>query len=245
MATVELRALCKTFGRSVVLDGLDLFVRDGEFMVLLGPSGSGKTTALRLIAGLETPSSGSIQIAAQAVEHVAPERRNVSMVFQDHVLYPHMSVYKNIAFPLRGHAQSRTEIDGRVREVAAQLQIESLLDRRPDQLSGGQQQRVAVSRALARNSDVLLMDEPMASVDARIREQLRTELRKMQQALQLTIIYVTHDQNEAMLLADRIAVLNDGVVQQLGSPTEVYDKPANRFIAEFIWLAAYELYQPR
>ncbi len=207
---------------------------DGELLVLLGPSGCGKTTTLRLIAGLESPSSGTIRIAGRAMDGVPPWRRDVALVFQDFALYPHLRVAQNLAFGLRMRGVPRAESDRRVGEVARELGIEMLLDRRPGQLSGGQQQRVALGRALARRPQVILLDEPLSNLDAPLRESLRWELVRWHAECGATMIHVTHDQAEAMRLGRRIAVLNHGRLQQLGSPEEIYERPANRFVAEFL-----------
>ncbi|MCD6301052.1 MAG: ABC transporter ATP-binding protein [Staphylothermus sp.] len=241
MAKVVLENLTKVFGGKVrAVDNVTLEIKDGEFMVLLGPSGSGKTTLLRLVAGLEVPTSGKIYIGDKLVAcpeekvFVLPKDRDIAMVFQNYALYPHMKVYDNIAFPLRVRKLSRDEIDRRVREVARMLQIEDLLDRYPRQLSGGQQQRVALARALVRNPKVFLFDEPLSNLDAKLRIMARAFLKKLQKELGVTTIYVTHDQAEAMAMADRIAIINNGRIQQVGDPWEVYSKPRNMFVAGFI-----------
>ncbi|QDS90630.1 sn-glycerol-3-phosphate import ATP-binding protein UgpC [Rosistilla ulvae] len=234
MAGLAIRKLCKSFAGRIVLDHLDLSVDAGQLLVLLGASGSGKTTLLRLIAGLETPDAGEIAIGGRAVGRLSPRQRNVSMVFQDFALYPHMSVGENIAFPLRGRKFSSAQIATKVADVAEKLGLEALLDRRPDQISGGQQQRLAVARALVRDSQLLLMDEPLSNVDVRRRDAMRNELRSLQQEFALTVLYVTHDQTEAMLLGDQIAVIDRGVIQQVAPPDVIYDQPANRFVAQFV-----------
>ncbi len=241
MAKVVLKNLTKIFeGKVRAVDNVNLEVKDGEFMILLGPSGSGKTTLLRLIAGLEIPTSGKIYIGDKLVAcpeenvFVLPKDRDVAMVFQNYALYPHMKVYDNIAFPLKVRKLPKHEIDKRVREVARKLQIEDLLDRYPRQLSGGQQQRVALARALVRNPKVFLFDEPLSNLDAKLRIMARAFLKKLQKELGVTAIYVTHDQAEAMAMADRIAIINEGKLQQVGDPWEVYSRPRNKFVAGFI-----------
>ncbi len=209
-------------------------VAEGEFLVLLGPSGCGKTTLLRLVAGLETVSRGTIYIGDQMVNDVPPRDRDIAMVFQNYALYPHMTVYENMAFGLKLRRMSRAEIDRRVRAAARVLELESLLDRRPHQLSGGQRQRVAVGRAIVREPRVFLFDEPLSNLDARLRVEMRAELARLHRELGRTMLYVTHDQVEAMTLGQRIVVLNQGRVQQIGTPLDVYHRPANRFVAGFI-----------
>ncbi len=235
MAEVSLERVTKVFpGGVYACRDISLTVRDGEFFVLLGPSGSGKTTLLRIIAGLERPTSGRVYIDGVDVTDLPPRKRDVAMVFQTWALYPHMRVYDNIAFPLRIRGVPRGEIDRRVREVAKLLGIEGLLDRYPRQLSGGQQQRVALARALVRNPKVWLMDEPLSNLDAILRVHMRVELKRLQRELGITTIYVTHDQAEAMAMADRVGVMNQGVMAQVGSPQEIYDNPADTFVASFI-----------
>ncbi|RLF04888.1 MAG: sugar ABC transporter ATP-binding protein [Thermoprotei archaeon] len=234
MARVVLKNVTKKFGRIIAVNKINLQVNDGEFMVLLGPSGCGKTTTLRLIAGLEYPDEGEIYIGDKLVNDVPPKDRDVAMVFQSYALYPHMKVYDNIAFPLKLRKLPKREIDRKVREVAKLLQISDLLDRKPAQLSGGQQQRVALARAIVREPKVFLMDEPLSNLDAKLRVYMRAELKKLQKELKITTIYVTHDQVEAMTMADRIAVMNNGEIQQVGTPMEIYEKPKNLFVAGFI-----------
>jgi len=224
----------KSYGRTRVLDDLALDVAEGEFFVLLGPSGCGKTTLLRMTAGLQTIDRGEIYLRGAPLSPVPPERRNIAMVFQDYALYPHMSVYNNMAFGLRRHGHGRSETDGRVRKTAALLGIEPLLERRPHQLSGGQQQRVALGRAIVRDPVLYLMDEPLSNLDAQVRASVRTEIKELQHRLGVTTLYVTHDQVEAMTLADRMAVLNEGRIQQIGRPIDVYRAPANEFVARFL-----------
>jgi ABC-type sugar transport system ATPase subunit len=224
----------KRFGKTRVLDDLNLEVSEGELFVLLGPSGCGKTTILRMTAGLQPLSSGEIYLRETPISRVPPERRDIAMVFQDYALYPHMTVYDNMAFGLRRHGVGRRETDERVRKTATMLGIETLLYRKPHQLSGGQQQRVALGRAIVREPALYLMDEPLSNLDAQVRASVRTEIKELQRTLGVTTVYVTHDQLEAMTLADRLAVLNDGVVQQVGPPIEIYRRPANEFVARFL-----------
>ncbi len=235
MASVTIRNLNKNYenGFHAVKD-VNLEIRDGEFMVLVGPSGCGKTTTLRMVAGLEEITSGEILIGDQVVNDLPPMDRNIAMVFQNYALYPHKSVYQNMAFGLQMRKYPKDEIQKRVRDAAGVLGIESLLDRKPRQLSGGQRQRVAVGRAIVRHPEVFLFDEPLSNLDAQLRVQMRVELKGLHQRLETTAIYVTHDQVEAMTLGDRVVVMKDGWVQQVGEPLELYGKPANRFVAGFI-----------
>ncbi|WFO74650.1 ABC transporter ATP-binding protein [Desulfurococcaceae archaeon MEX13E-LK6-19] len=235
MARVFLKNVTKRFGKVVAVDHVTLEVRDKEFMVLLGPSGCGKTTTLRLIAGLEDPDEGEIWIGERLVNEIDPVERNVAMVFQSYALYPHMTVFQNIEFPLKMARVPKEERKRKVIEVARFLGIENLLNRYPKQLSGGQQQRVALARAIVREPEVFLLDEPLSNLDAKLRVKMRFELRKLlHEKLGITTIYVTHDQVEAMTMADRIAVMNEGKVMQVGTPIEVFEKPANMFVAGFI-----------
>jgi multiple sugar transport system ATP-binding protein len=234
MATVETRAIRKEFGGTVAVDGIDLEIREGEFLVLLGPSGCGKTTLLRMISGLEKQSSGDIVIGGRVVNDLPPRARKIAMVFQSYALYPHLTVEKNIAFPLKAQGVDRSTIPGTVRRAAAMLGIEGLLHRKPRQLSGGERQRVALARAMVRDPDVLLLDEPLSNLDAKLRTIARDELQSFQRRLSTTTIYVTHDQVEAMGLGDRVAVMNKGRVRQLGKPQEVYDEPTDIFVAGFL-----------
>jgi multiple sugar transport system ATP-binding protein len=234
MSGVLLKGLSKHFKNVVAVDDLTLEVRDKEFLVLVGPSGCGKTTALRCIAGLEEPSSGEIYIGDRLVNDVSPKDRDIAMVFQNYALYPHMNVYDNMAFGLRLRRFPKPEIDRRVHEAARMLGVEELLDRKPRQLSGGQRQRVALGRAIVREPKVFLMDEPLSNLDAKLRVQTRAELIKLHRRLGITTIYVTHDQMEAMTMGDRIAVLNNGKMQQVDSPLALFNHPANRFVAGFI-----------
>jgi len=234
MAEVECRSLTKRYGHVVAVDRLDLAIRDREFLVLLGPSGCGKTTTLNMIAGLEEATDGQLLFDGRDVTFVPPHRREVAMVFQSYALYPNKTVFENIAFPLRLRRHPVAEIEPAVREVAAQLEIEHLLDRRPDQLSGGQRQRVALGRAIVRKPAVFLMDEPLSNLDAGLRISMRSLIKRLHQSLGTTFVYVTHDQAEAMTLADRIVVMRGGLVQQLDSPAGIYDRPRNLFVASFL-----------
>ncbi len=234
MATVNLDHVTRRFGEVVAVNDVNISVKDKEFLVLVGPSGCGKTTTLRLIAGLEELSDGNIYIGDRLVNDVAPKDRDIAMVFQSYALYPHMSVYDNLAFGLKLRKTPRKEIEQRVNQAAEILGIRELLSRKPKQLSGGQRQRVALGRAIVREPQVFLMDEPLSNLDAKLRVQTRSELIKLQQRLQTTTIYVTHDQTEAMTMGTRIAVMRDGVLQQLDAPQVVYDHPANMFVAGFI-----------
>ncbi|MCB1152601.1 sn-glycerol-3-phosphate ABC transporter ATP-binding protein UgpC [bacterium] len=234
MARVELRRLVKRFGDTLVIDRCDLTVEDKEFLVLVGPSGCGKSTLLRMIAGLEAATEGEIAIDGARVNDVAPKDRGIAMVFQNYALYPHMRVYDNMAFGLKMRGHDKADIDRRVREAARVLELEPLLARKPSQLSGGQRQRVAMGRAIVRQPKVFLFDEPLSNLDAKLRVQMRLEIKRLHERLATTIIYVTHDQVEAMTLADRIVVMNGGVIQQVGTPMDLYDRPANRFVAGFL-----------
>ena len=234
MADVVLKGICKSFGTAKVIHDVDLAVRDGEFVVFVGPSGCGKSTLLRLIAGLEDITAGDLSIDGARVNDLPPPKRGVAMVFQTYALYPHMTVYDNMAFGLELAKASKAEIDQRVREAARLLQIEALLDRKPKQLSGGQRQRVAIGRAIVREPKVILFDEPLSNLDAALRVQTRIEIAKLHSNLNATMIYVTHDQVEAMTLADRIVVLNAGRIEQVGTPLDLYHHPANLFVASFI-----------
>ena len=235
MAEVAFHEVSKVFADgTVAVDGLTATIEDGEFMVLVGPSGCGKTTALRMVAGLEDPTSGAITIAGEVVNDRSPRDRDIAMVFQNYALYPHMTVEKNLAFGLRQRKVPGHQVRARVAEVSGMLGLDELLQRKPAQLSGGQRQRVAMGRALAREPKAFLLDEPLSNLDAKLRMQLRAELKKLHQTVGTTAIYVTHDQVEAMTLGDRIAVLSGGVLHQLGPPQEVYSRPANLFVAGFI-----------
>ena len=234
MVRVKLENLSKYFGKVKAVDGLNLNINDKEFVALLGPSGCGKTTTLLMIAGIYKPTSGYIYFDDEVVNDLPPKDRNIGMVFQSYALYPHMTVYDNIAFPLKLKKTPKKEIDKKVKEVAKLLNISELLSRKPAQLSGGQQQRVALARALAKEPQLFLMDEPLSNLDAKLRIVMRAELKRMQKELGITTIYVTHDQVEAMTMADRIAVLSMGKLQQYGPPDELYFKPRNLFVAGFI-----------
>lgn len=234
MANVSLQNVCKSFGQVEAVSCFHLDVEDKEFLVLLGPSGCGKSTTLRMIAGLEELTSGNIYIGGKLVNDIPPRDRDIAMVFQDYALYPHMTVYQNMAFGLKLRKYSKNEIDLRVKEAANILNIRNLLERKPKELSGGQRQRVAVGRAIVRKPDVFLFDEPLSNLDAKLRGQMRTELSKLHDQLNTTIIYVTHDQMEAMTMGTKIVIMNDGVVQQVGSPMEIYDYPINKFVGGFI-----------
>jgi multiple sugar transport system ATP-binding protein len=234
MAEIDIRDLGVAYGKLTVLEHLELTVADGEFVVLLGPSGCGKSTLLNAIAGLQEIDSGQIHIGKVNVTWKEPSARGIAMVFQAYALYPRMTVYKNLSFALRVAGVSRDEVDKRVRRAAEMLQITQYLDRRPHALSGGQRQRVAIGRALVRNVDVFLFDEPLSNLDAQLRVELRVEIKRLHKRLGSTIVYVTHDQIEAMTLADRIAVMNHGVIQQVADTETVYERPANRFVASFV-----------
>ncbi len=234
MAQVVFKEIAKRYGDVSVIEGLNLEIKDHEFMVLVGPSGCGKSTALRMIAGLEEISDGTIAIGDRVVNDVAPKDRDIAMVFQSYALYPHMSVRQNLEFGLKMRGTPRAELDKAVNEAAGILGIEKLLDRKPKQLSGGQRQRVAVGRAITRKPAVFLFDEPLSNLDAKLRVQMRAEISKLQNRLKTTTVYVTHDQVEAMTMGDRIAIMKDGKLQQVGTPLEVYEQPANLFVAAFI-----------
>lgn len=234
MTSLSVKNICKTFGKTRVLDDVSFDVQKGEFVVLLGPSGCGKTTMLRIIAGLEEQDEGEIYIGDREVSDLSPRDRDVAMVFQSYALYPHMTVYDNIAFPLKMRKVKKDEIDRKVKATAQLLNIEGLLNRKPRELSGGQRQRVAIGRAIVRKPRVFLFDEPLSNLDAQLRASMRVELRYLHDRLQTTSLYVTHDQVEAMTLADRIILLKDGRIQQIGTPEEIYHKPANLFVATFV-----------
>ena len=235
MASVRLEGVTKTYPNGhVAAKGLDLEIRDGEFMVLVGPSGCGKSTALRMIAGLETPTGGRILIGERDVTALPPQERDIAMVFQTYALYPHMTVQENLAFGLRMRGTARELIDQRVGEAARALGLEPVLGRRPAQLSGGQRQRVALGRAIVREPKVFLFDEPLSNLDAKLRVETRAELARLHRRLGSTVVYVTHDQEEAMTLGGRVAVMRDGLLQQVAPPMELYRRPANRFVAEFV-----------
>jgi multiple sugar transport system ATP-binding protein len=233
-SAIELRDVAKAYGEHTVIEGLSLEVPAGQFLVLLGPSGCGKTTLLRLTAGLIFPDRGEIRIADRAVQGLEPKHRDAAMVFQSYALYPHLSVAENLGFPLKAAKRPQAEIDDRVGSVAERLSIEQHLAKRPEQLSGGQAQRVALGRAIVREPSVFLMDEPLSNLDAKLRVQLRVELKRLHQQLGITTIYVTHDQEEALTLGDSIAVMSDGRVEQRGTPEEIYHDPTTLFVAKFV-----------
>jgi multiple sugar transport system ATP-binding protein len=245
VAGVTLKGVCKRFAGVAAVDRVDLEIRDKEFVVFVGPSGCGKTTTLRMVAGLEEITEGEILIGDRLVNEVAPKDRDIAMVFQNYALYPHMNVYDNLAFALKMRKVPRPEIDRRVRAAAQLLGIENLLDRKPKALSGGQRQRVAVGRAIVREPKVFLMDEPLSNLDAKLRVQMRSELSKLHNRLQTTFIYVTHDQTEAMTMGDRIVVMKDGRVQQVGAPLQIYEHPDNIFVAGFIGSPAMNFFPGR
>jgi len=234
MANVSLRNLGKSFGKTTVLQNINLDIEDGEFVVLVGPSGCGKSTTLRIIAGLEESSTGEVEIAGRVVNNLEPKERNIAMVFQNYAIYPHMTVRKNIGFGLRTSPLSKAEKNKRLEEIAEILDMTELLGRKPSELSGGQRQRVAIGRAMVRDPAVFLFDEPLSNLEAQLRTQMRLEIKKLHQRVGTTIIFVTHDQVEAMTMADRIVIMKDGVIQQVGTPADVYHKPANTFVARFI-----------
>jgi len=226
--------ITKSYGAAQVVPPLDLTINKGEFIVLVGPSGCGKTTTLRMLAGLETVTSGQVHIAGADLTHARPGERDCAMVFQNYALYPHMSVRENIGYAMKVHGTPKAEIDARVDEAAQLLGLEPYLDRKPRNLSGGQRQRVAIGRALVRHPQVFLFDEPLSNLDAKLRVEMRTEIKLLQKRLGTTAVYVTHDQVEAMTMADRIVVMNAGTIEQVGAPLDLYDQPANRFVAEFL-----------
>lgn len=234
MAGLQIKQLVKSYGALDILHGIDLVVRDGEFLVLIGPSGCGKSTLLRMIAGLDDISSGELWIGDQLSNGLAPQQRNISMVFQSYALFPHMSVRKNIGFGPKIRREAGTAIDAKVNKAAETLNLHDYLDRLPRQLSGGQRQRVAMGRTIVREPDLFLFDEPLSNLDAKLRVQMRTELKALHQQLKTTMVYVTHDQIEAMTMADRIVVMNGGRIEQSGSPLELYDRPVNKFVAGFL-----------
>jgi multiple sugar transport system ATP-binding protein len=234
MAQVTIRGARKTFGSVDVIHGVDLDITDGEFVVLVGPSGCGKSTLLRMIAGLETISAGTIQIGDRVVNHLPPAQRDIAMVFQNYALYPHMTVADNMAFALKLRKTDAATVNDRVQRAADILGLKPYLSRYPRQLSGGQRQRVAMGRAIVRDPQVFLFDEPLSNLDAKLRVQMRTEIKELHQRLKTTTIFVTHDQIEAMTMADRIVVMHDGIIEQIGTPLELYDSPRNLFVAGFI-----------
>lgn len=234
MANVSIRDIRKDYDKLEVLHGINLEIEDGEFVVLVGPSGCGKSTTLRMIAGLEDITSGDIAIDGKVVNNLAPKERNIAMVFQNYAIYPHMSVYQNIGFGLYSAPMTKDEKDVKIRDAARILDLTDYLDRRPANLSGGQRQRVAIGRAMVRDPAVFLFDEPLSNLDAQLRAQMRLEIKKLHQSMKTTIIFVTHDQVEAMTLADRIVIMKDGDIQQVATPDQAYQTPANMFVAQFI-----------
>jgi sn-glycerol 3-phosphate transport system ATP-binding protein len=245
MGEVSLRGVKKSFGKVEVVHGVDCDIADGEFIAILGPSGCGKSTVLRMIAGLENITEGEISIDGKVVNNLEPAQRDIAMVFQTYALYPHMTVYKNMAYGLKIRKMTKEEIDKRVRNAAKILELSDLLDRRPRQLSGGQRQRVAMGRCIVREPKVFLFDEPLSNLDAKLRVQMRLELRNLHEKLGVTSIYVTHDQVEAMTLGERMIIINDGYAEQIGSPLEVYERPATRFVAGFIGSPAMNFFNAR
>ncbi|MFK7161309.1 sn-glycerol-3-phosphate ABC transporter ATP-binding protein UgpC [Marinospirillum sp. MEB164] len=242
MATIQIQQLAKTYAQDVhAVKGIDLDIADGEFIVLVGPSGCGKSTLLRMIAGLETITSGQLHIGDRQVNHLEPSERDIAMVFQNYALYPHMTVYNNLAYGLKNRGYRQAEIEERVQKTAKMLEIEPFLARKPKALSGGQRQRVAMGRALVREPAAFLLDEPLSNLDAKLRVQMRVEIKQLQKRLHTTTLYVTHDQLEALTLADRLVVMNQGRVEQVGSPMEVYKRPASLFVAQFIGSPAMNL----
>ncbi len=234
MASVQIADVRKAYGATQVIHGVDIDIEDGEFVILVGPSGCGKSTLLRMIAGLENISGGEIRIGPRVVNDVPPKERDIAMVFQNYALYPHMTVADNMAFSMKLRKAPKEEIADRVGKAAAILGLEKLLDRYPRQLSGGQRQRVAMGRAIVRDPQVFLFDEPLSNLDAKLRVQMRTEIKELHQRLRTTTVYVTHDQIAAMTMADKIVVMHDGIVEQIGAPLDLYDRPANLFVAAFI-----------
>ena len=234
MASVAIRDVRKSYGATAVIHGVDISITDGEFVVLVGPSGCGKSTLLRMIAGLENITGGEISIGDRVVNNLPPKERDIAMVFQNYALYPHMTVAANMAFSMKLRGAPQSEIDTRVNRAAAILDLGPYLERFPRQLSGGQRQRVAMGRAIVRDPQVFLFDEPLSNLDAKLRVQMRTEIKELHQRLKTTTVYVTHDQIEAMTMADKIVVMHDGIVEQIGTPLELYDNPANQFVAGFI-----------
>ena len=234
MATIELKNIEKSFGNNKVINNFNIKINDGEFIVLVGPSGCGKSTLLRMISGLESVDKGEIYLDNKIINNLIPSKRGIAMVFQSYALYPHMNVYDNMSFGLKTEKLEKNEIDKKVKDAAKTLQIEDLLERKPRQLSGGQRQRVAIGRAITRNPKLFLFDEPLSNLDAALRSEMRVEISKLHKQLNTNMIYVTHDQIEAMTLADKIVILNNGNVEQVGTPDEIYNNPSNIFVAEFI-----------
>ncbi len=234
MATIELKNIEKSFGSNKVINKFNIKINHGEFIVLVGPSGCGKSTLLRMISGLESVDEGEIHLDKKIINNLIPSKRGIAMVFQSYALYPHMNVYENMSFGLKNEKIDKNEIDKKVKDAAKTLQIENLLERKPRQLSGGQRQRVAIGRAITRNPKLFLFDEPLSNLDAALRSEMRVEISKLHKKLSMNMIYVTHDQVEAMTLADKIVILNQGVTEQYGTPDEIYNNPNNIFVAEFI-----------
>ena len=235
MSFLELKKITKVYPNGTkAINETSLNIEHGEFMVFVGPSGCGKSTLLRMIAGLEDITEGEIDLDGKTINKIDPSERDVAMVFQNYALYPHMNVYKNLSYGLKNRGESKEKIDNKVKEVAELLEIKEYLQRKPAQLSGGQRQRVAMGRAIVRNPKVFLFDEPLSNLDAKLRGQVRIEIKKLQQSMNVTSVFVTHDQVEAMTLGDRLAVINEGVIEQIGTPIEVYEKPETKFVAEFI-----------
>ena len=245
MASIELKSVHKQWGQFIAVDDFNLTISDNEFLVLLGPSGCGKTTTMRMIAGLEDASSGDIFIDGRRVNDLEPKDRDVAMVFQSYGLYPNMNVYENIRFPLKVRKIEQASHDERVLRASAMVELDEFLHRKPAELSGGQRQRVALARAIVREPNVFLMDEPLSNLDAKLRVSTRAQIKHLQHELKVTTIYVTHDQIEAMTLADRVVVMNKGLIQQIGTPTEIYNKPTNLFVAGFIGNPAMNLIEGR
>lgn len=241
MASIHLQNIVKRYGAFVGVQNMSLDIADEEFLVLLGPSGCGKTTTMRMIAGLEDPTDGKIVIGGEVVNDIDARDRDVAMVFQGYALYPNMSIYENIRFPLRMRGVPASEHDARIRKAAEMVELDSFLDRKPGALSGGQRQRAALARAVVRQPQVFLMDEPLSNLDAKLRQSMRVQIKHMQRQLRVTTVYVTHDQIEAMTLADRIVIMNKGAIQQVGTPDEIYSDPANTFVAGFIGSPAMNL----
>jgi multiple sugar transport system ATP-binding protein len=245
MANVQIDRVKKSYGSAQVLHGVSVDIEDGEFVILVGPSGCGKSTLLRMVAGLENISGGEIRIGSRVVNHVPPKERDIAMVFQNYALYPHMTVSDNMAFSLKLKKAPKAEIKAKVERAAEILGLAKLLDRYPRQLSGGQRQRVAMGRAIVRSPQVFLFDEPLSNLDAKLRVQMRTEIKELHQRLKTTTVYVTHDQIEAMTMADKIVVMHDGIVEQIGAPLDLYDRPANLFVAGFIGSPAMNVLEGR
>jgi len=245
MADIQLSKVCKSYDKVDVIHGIDWHIEDGEFVVIVGPSGCGKSTLLRMIAGLEITTQGEISIGGRVVNNLEPAERDIAMVFQNYALYPHMSVYNNMAYGLKIRGLAKDEIETRVKQAAKTLEIDEYLDRSPRQLSGGQRQRVAMGRAIVREPSVFLFDEPLSNLDAKLRVQMRLEIKKLQERLGITSVYVTHDQVEAMTLGHRLMVLNGGYVEQLGTPIELYERPATEFVAGFIGSPSMNFLQAR